>query len=1541
MIKAIKNTYSGMSQDLSKSKTRNEFYFEGRNIRIVSSNESTTGSITNEKGNELLLSIPNININFTTKTILYDTKSLNYTTDEINDLYDIPSYEYGEQIIIGNCKTNNGFIIATTNNNGLDCIWYLTDNFNLTLLYLRNLNFSEDNPLQILNNYENNKIDKIYWIDGKEQMKFLNIYHSIDNNDLEELIDLSSTSLNVTSEVNLINPIIEDISYGGTHTSGMIQYAYSYYKINGSQSSLSPLSELISLGKSSIEGGDVNETVGSIPKIIINEIDSRFTNLRLYAVKYTSFNQLPSISLIADRDITGFNTFSYYDDGRIIQNITLEEFIFLSGKIVIPKHIESKDNRLFLFNYKERAYNLNYKNNNLDVRAYSFPINSTTTTIYDNLTDYNETTQTPTGNETTIDTNYINGLTYLEENHDAINGYYHLNKYQYNSSVIGGEGPFLKYEISRSTINKEDFHDYKFLKDDELYRIGIQFYNKYGIKSLPKWIADFVTSSNSNSISNLNGQYAGIKITFKPQFYIWLNTQSNFLDENGNYDEFLKPVGFKLLRADRTLSDRTIVSQGLINGMISQSMTTGYPTDVNTNINIANEGLKMPWLMRRFDDYLHPMTSCNTYERLDKQLYTVGSGLLYSHPQWNGLEVNSNNEIFASNSRRNSVYQFNQLMQFRSPELIFETINNIESNNLKVIGSIDNDYNATKARWEEWEFGNFGAYEFIYNALSKYDVKATGANGDTSFGARGLIGPWWTSEDFDHRKRANTAQFYRSYNGTFRKNTSTNNIYKIYGKPEISEVNANSKKYNNDDDLLYTNTLTPLISDELTTGGFDVAITTVLSDGTRSAVFALGEDSILTKDRPTIEELFQDSSMFGTIPGQVGGIQNNFQLNQVVSFQSDLTGLDFTDQYVGVLENGNVYYNNNLDSIITVYNFLNVVYVFPDLASYDAEATTTVDDWTGIRIAIVDGISNIIYEVIDQNTSLAGLNDTGETFDFLEEGSSSINLYVNNDIELYSLDTTGLPIGYVVGVISSGLTYEWNSTTWIENGTFTVDDSYTGGVGLICEFTIDEKLKYIGNLYGGNSYESKTKTIYVEASNYFKFNTSLTTQIFTINNPGDTFVQSYSIMNIGKNGNNPWNDGLRITELMTVRLETTVNQFKRNDESIVNWESSFSPSQGDYHSYNRVYSQNPNLIKSQDISYELKINEDFNTGILATNLKRPGEIIDNWTNISINDNMFLEGKYGSINSVIKHNDSIYTFQNNAIAQIVINPKVQVQASDNIGLELGTGAVLYDFKYLSTNSGTLNKWGTLSANNGIYYYDTLNNGIYLFSGSVNKLSEIKGLHSYLQKNIDPSIISNNNHVIKKGITIGFDYLNNDIYFTFLQEDLSDTISFNEFKNEFVSLHDFNPSFYFNKGDIFLTTNNLNNKIYQHKEGIYNIYYDEYKPSYVTLLSSPENGDISCTFNNIEFKSEVYNNDEDQYNKTINKIHVWNEYQDSYEKPLILNSNISRKFRTWKLNIPRNNNNRDRIKNSWTFIKLIFENEENNKIILHDTIIYYTI
>ena len=176
MNKNVLMTYKGMNQDISQSKFSNEFYFEGKNIRILATDSQSSASITNDKGNELVLTIPTPIIDYDLKKIQYGTSILNYTTNNINTLSPNQSQT---QNLISHAICKDSIVLFTTDNNGFDCVWNLDKSFNITLLYLRNLGFSINNPIQAISNYENDKIEKVYWVDGKNQMRFLNIKQSV------------------------------------------------------------------------------------------------------------------------------------------------------------------------------------------------------------------------------------------------------------------------------------------------------------------------------------------------------------------------------------------------------------------------------------------------------------------------------------------------------------------------------------------------------------------------------------------------------------------------------------------------------------------------------------------------------------------------------------------------------------------------------------------------------------------------------------------------------------------------------------------------------------------------------------------------------------------------------------------------------------------------------------------------------------------------------------------------------------------------------------------------------------------------------------------------------------------------------------------------------------------------------------------------------------------------------------------------------------------------------------------------------------------
>ena len=1352
MNKQVKYTYSGINQDITKSKHPHTHYFEGQHIKLLSTDGQSTGSITNEKGTSLVITIPSISINTTTNRITYNGKILSYTNNNEVDQQVaagiLPSTS-NSQIIIGSTTTRTGIVLFTTDNLGMDCIWSVEDiidnNYELTLLYVRNLGFSPTNPIQALFNYENENIQKVYWVDGNEQIRSINIRHnSIQDN--EPLIDVPSTSIDFVGKVTFSQPVINEIINGGNHTSGMIQYAYNLYRLNSSQTKLSPLSKLIPLSKgSSNGGGELNEIVGSIPIVTINNIDTSYNFIKVYAIKYTSLNQIPSISLIEEREITG-SSINIYDDGNVITTLSLEEFIFLGSDPIIPKHIETKDSRLFPANIKSKAFLLP---DELDTRAYSYAINSNTTLIYNNVTSVNGN---PQGTVTTVIDTYN-----IPINHDAVNLNYDLRKYQNNSSILGGEGKYIKYEIVQKSLTNPE--NARVLKDEEIYRIGVEFYNDLGQTSLPKWIGDYKMPKG-----NLAGNYNTLKVTLKPEFYTWLNSF--------NFESNDKPVGYRVLIAERRELDKTILAQGIVTPMMFQvygdeAVNWSQFQSQVIRQNFQDGELKIPsFLSRTFQNFPN---NGNVDGRLNAT----------DHLRWlnDGATDGEGGEIYNHDApvsdKVSQTFLHTKMMQLYSPEILFETSTNVTSaTRLRTKGLMKNTRNGVFAEERLVSTQSTIRNGKTLGGLNPWRINTSEFITDNNFrrifqvpevpfspetNDRGFIGLVGNAPSNGGLSMV-FVQFLREYNTFITDTVNAANI--IYGKPEISERGASSKFYNNDPAFQYANSLLSFASDgNLEKCSTCPPITSINTLNARNVTLVLGAANQLTLVRRGIEDLYNESSL------------------------SDPTGV------------------------------------------------------------------------------------------------------------------------------------------------------------LLTELVREPNYAYLGNIYGGNSYEDKKRTKYIGIGAYSNINTD----IVQIDDAGDTFVQKFKFLRLSKSDTEVYDgDQMQFTEVIEYPTETSVDLKNRNDISFGSWDDRFQPQYSEFHKYNTVYSQQSNLIANQDVEFNFRRINNFDTRIQATKLKIPNESIDSWTDILSNTTLDLNGKFGPINNIIEYEDNLYTFQDEGIARLSINPRVQVQAEDGIGIELGTGGILYDYNYITTRSGSINKWGIVSTKKGIYYYDALNKGVGRIPDSTKVLlTDIKGLHSYFNNNYIYNDIKVDNPILNTGVVFGYDNYNNDVYMTFHQGDKSFTRCFNELRDEFIDLKSYIPNRYIYKGEKLLGVKN-NNNIYEHYKGNYNSYYGVISPSYVILQLNPE-ADYDCVFDNIQYNSEVYLNTIDQPLKTLTHIQAYNEYQNSGRIPLIVgrDTNLRRQFREWRADIPRNANSRGRIRNPWIFLKLELDNVSNYHMILHDVIIKYTI
>ena len=261
-----------------------------------------------------------------------------------------------------------------------------------------------------------------------------------------------------------------------------------------------------------------------------------------------------------------------------------------------------------------------------------------------------------------------------------------------------------------------------------------------------------------------------------------------------------------------------------------------------------------------------------------------------------------------------------------------------------------------------------------------------------------------------------------------------------------------------------------------------------------------------------------------------------------------------------------------------------------------------------------------------------------------------------------------------------------------------------------------------------------------------------------------------------------------------------------------------------------------------------------------------------------------------------------------------------------------------YRYLSDSIGCKNKHSIQITPSGVYFLDSESSGIYLLADGLTNLSTNKGFDIWTKEvSNDPTFKS------------FYDKNNKDVYFN------TDTYSlcYSEKLGNFTSFYDYNGTeAMFNVGDSFYSLITKNEEasgdtrthLYKMFNGSYNNFFGEVKPYSITIISN-DNPYTDKIFNTVEYRSDLMSA-ANKYDpeSPFDTIKVWNEYQTG-ESTLTFNkflpSNLKKKFRMWRANIPRDSTNKlDRMRNPWLFIKLSKEkNLENKRMELHDVMVHY--
>ena len=1550
------HSFTGMQRDMSIAKHPSSFLYDAHNIRLTARGEDTLLTITNERGPS-------------------------YAGVEIKGTY------------LGHCLLGKYLTVFSTggleedDNTLRDYITRIDlSTKESVVLYKGNLKFDTNHLIETIGSYENDYIQKVYWTDGKNQPRLINI---VDDNIRHTDCD---TQFDFIRELSLQEDVTiqKQLGSSGSFAPGVIQYAFTYYNKHGQETNIFYTSPLLYISHKD-RGASPEDKVENAFKITIRNIDKSFDYIRIYSIQRTSINAVPivkrvqDISTKYDKTLVN-NTITYaYNSRQGYYNILTD--VYENGYNNVPSDYPPIYQNLFHVCYSSGS--------GPDSTAQWYRYKKEYHPYLEVKTPFGMVTWGPNSTDNSVMWVSINNIE--PGDYNPPEGYTGAHTPEYETPDLS-IGPFAYYVIETS---------------DETGDIGT--IEEAKVKSSDHYDISFLDTGTTGDIVDptellyKGGESIKVQTIDQKDGTLFLG---NIETERKLIDSTLKT------KIQRASSRRTYPNP-------NNEIRIFYPTVVSKGDYVYHNQLTS-----YSDSDKTKSVPCGGFKRGD--YYRCGVQFQYKDGRWSDPVFLNDEQVLAKPSldtdndtisvpvikytmnNANNIITDLYNLGYRKirPVVVFPSIQDrvticqgVANPTLSFVRDVTlvHDVIKTTKGQSSWFFRpKISSYQYIHNNSTVSPLSTRSNTHMLEYADAGVKKIGYISGDYfvastndpkDFRAIEIQGHFENEDQFVVDLNLLSLHSPDIEFDDSLYNLNFEDTKYRKIGEVSFYKTFsdiniqteTPQVSNS-SLGFIHKEFT---EDGSYGIVSGLFYEDFCINDEgdAKIGQWYLQKSSFEWV---VYPWQRNGSLNNDITRPAD-KGTATSVLKKKVISNLR-YANTTLDDS-------------SNWSYYDAEGNSQIYSDDQPTIIKVNGITyqgnidtslypsktdGMYYAFRNSKPEASNIENTSFNIPFDEAISQdddddyypfwrtlSYTDEDTNDGRLWRYD--GLK-----SVVEDGITRNYYS--WVPKSPKIADDyiqlvrnkqavrmrykstphlvintesgiAYNNGLPIIEVVREGDSNNsfYRSTMFGGTTEDALKANQWIPCGEPVIIPPNMPTggdnKLYFEYSYGDTYFQRWDCLKTYPFSNDDIN---QIVEIGSFMLETKVNidgRYDRNRGQV----SNLNMSPINFNLFNPVYNQTDNFFTYRilDESY-YKINK-FPNQITWTKEKKAGADIDLWTNITLASTYDMDGSKGEVRAIRTWQDNIYCFQDLGISNILFNSRVQIPTSDGVPIEISNSYKVDGYRYISDGIGCTNKWTISNAPSGLYFADTKTNHLHhIGSQGIQDVTTIHNMTSWFN-NVDSNRITKTLH----------DDVNHDLYALTSNE----SICYSEVLGNFTSFMSYQGISLIESYENSVYTMK-DGKLYSMFTGEYSKFFSEnYEPWDFTFISNGIDNnlmDFDKVYSTIDYRMDMSDDTDYKHDNSLDVIRVYNEYQDTGNTDLIklkvIDDNkflyhkditLRKKFRIWRIQIPRAIKSRensdtheteyyrsnDRIRNTWCKIKLGSKGKNNYKAVLHDLNVQY--